>query len=302
MESHGFLPVDKPLGWTSHDVVARLRRLLGTRRVGHAGTLDPAATGVLVCGVGRATRFLDYVQSGSKHYVAHLVLGVESESADIDGGITREPDQSRSFTVREIEDRLARFTGEIDQIPPKYSAIKQDGEPLYRRVRRGERVDVPVRRVRIDRIGLIRYNHPDLVIAVDCGSGVYIRALARDIGQDLGISAYLHHLLRTRVGQFDISQCWQLSDIRDRTFPRDWTMFGSAIDIGLSPMPALLLDRNGESSWYHGRSIRTAAFDAGHGDAVRTYTDGGDFAGLGSVVRSDDDTFQIQPRIVLGTA
>lgn len=299
MEPHGLLPIDKPVGWTSHDVVGRVRRILGTPRVGHAGTLDPAATGVLVVGVGRATRFLDYVQAASKEYVAHVVLGIESESADIDGRLV--PRRQSAFSISEaaIEDTLQQFLGDIDQIPPKYSAIKIGGEALYRRARRGEVVDVPSRRVRVDGIQVVEYSYPDLVLSIECGSGVYVRSLARDIGEALGCGAYLHRLLRTRVGSFTVAKSWSLGELDVRSFPRDWAVVASAIDAGLGTVPALRLKWEGERSWYHGRSIRVDASGPQGWEIVRAYTGNGDFAGLGSIEHSNDTSAQIRPRIVL---
>jgi tRNA pseudouridine55 synthase len=300
MELHGFIPIDKPIGWTSHDVVGRLRRVIGTRRIGHAGTLDPAASGVLVAGIGRATRFLDCVQGTTKEYVAHIVLGVESDSADIDGRVVEKRfDAFRFQGTGELRECLSRFVGEVDQIPPKYSAIKQGGQPLHRRVRRGELVEVPVRRVKIHVIELISYDHPDLVLSIKCGPGVYIRSLARDIGDTLGCGAYLHHLLRTRVGVFGLSDCWELDELANRSFPRDWSTIATATDLGIGETASLLVDGDQERAWYHGRSVVTARSAVGDSDLVRAYAAGGDFAGLGTLDQSETSTAWVRPRIVL---
>jgi tRNA pseudouridine55 synthase len=307
MELHGFLNIDKPLGWTSHDVVGRIRRILGTKKVGHAGTLDPAATGVLVVGVGRATRFLDYVQSGSKSYVAHVVLGRESETADIDGRLEISPasDVGRHaprIDPAAIRTTVQRFIGQIEQMPPKYSAIKQDGEPLHRKMRRGEHVDVPTRSVRIDEVDLITYAHPDVVLDVKCGPGVYIRSLARDIGEQLGSAAYLHHLVRTHVGNFSLADTLSLSELEVLEFPRDWTSIASAIDVGVMLKPAVAMRSEQSSAWYHGRSIGTYVDSERREETIRAYSETGTFSGIGSVTHVSDSRIEVRPRVVLASS
>jgi tRNA pseudouridine55 synthase len=302
MEIHGFLNIDKPLGWTSHDVVGKLRRILTTRRVGHGGTLDPAASGVLVVGVGRATRFLDYVQHGSKAYVAHVVFGRESETADIDGSIT-EPaaTQTRAIVPKlyDIETTTHKFLGTIDQVPPKYSALKLGGEPLYRRMRRGEDVEVPVREVRIDSISVLKYDFPDLVISVECGPGVYIRSLARDLGEMLGTTAYLHHLVRTQVGRFELSNALHLDTMVRLSFPDHWTSVAHAIDAGIAHSPAAFLRGAQSEAWYHGRSVNVPSAESGSIETVRAYLADGTYAGMGTFTHTETSRAQIRPRIVL---
>jgi tRNA pseudouridine55 synthase len=304
MEIHGFLNIDKPLGWTSHDVVGKLRRILSTRRVGHAGTLDPAATGVLVVGVGRATRFLDYVQHGSKAYVAHVVLGRESETADIDGSLAELADnETRTVvpTLEQIEAITGQFVGTIQQIPPKYSAVKRGGEPLYRRMRRGEDVEVPVRTVRVETIKVLKYDFPDLIVSVECGPGVYIRSLARDLGEILGIAAYLHHLVRTRVGQFELINALQLDTLGLLSFPDHWTSVAHAIDAGIAHTHAVFLRGDQSAAWYHGRSVNVRSSESGAIDTVRAYLVNGTYAGLGSLTHTENLEAHLRPRIVLAT-
>lgn len=300
MELHGFLNIDKPLGWTSHDVVGRLRRILKIRKIGHAGTLDPAATGVLVVGVGRATRFLDYVQDGSKSYAAHIVLGVSSETADIDGRVAERSQQGAVPTRDEIEAILPDFTGVIDQVPPKYSAVKQDGEPLYRRMRRGEDVEVPTRTVAVHSLKVIDFNFPDLVASIDCGSGVYVRSLARDIGERLGTVAYLHHLVRTSVGAFDLRSAMSIDEVQQLEFPESWTSAATGIDAGLAGFAAVALDERSTDSWYHGRSIHVRS-DASRptNGPVRVFAVDGSFAGIADIGDLEDADIRLQPRIVL---
>jgi tRNA pseudouridine55 synthase len=300
MEFHGFLNVDKPLGWTSHDVVGKLRRILRTKKIGHAGTLDPAATGVLVVGVGRATKFLDSAQSGEKSYLGHIVLGKSSDAADIDGRLesSMSSDGSRPETS-DVYAVIQQFLGTIEQVPPKYSAVKQDGEPLYRKVRRGEVVDVPTRSVFVRSIELIQYDYPDLIVNVDCGTGVYIRSLARDIGAELGLGGYLHHLVRTRVGEFELQNSLRIPEIEALTFPESWTSVSHSIDSVLPQSPAVAANEAQERAWYHGRSITVRGPAPGADKPVRTYTRSGIFAGIGRVAQPERGEPEVRPRIVI---
>ena len=197
----GVLNVDKPLGMTSHDVVARVRRALGIKRVGHAGTLDPLATGVLLVCVGPATRFSEFLMATSKTYVADVIVGRVTTTDDGEGEVTAEADASQ-LTAGAIATALPAFTGDIEQIPPAYSAIKQGGRKLYEMARKGEAVEAAPRRVRIDAIGLLEWTPPIARLEVRCGPGTYIRSLARDLGHALGPGGSLAALRRTVSGGF----------------------------------------------------------------------------------------------------
>jgi tRNA pseudouridine55 synthase len=200
----GILVVDKPAGMTSHDVVAIVRRSLGEKRVGHAGTLDPDATGVLVLGVGRATRLLRFIESAEKEYEADVVLGVETSSQDSSGEVLSESDAS-GVSREDVERATAALTGEIDQIPPMVSAVKVGGERLYRKARRGEEVDRPPRRVTVHEMSFERFDpgpRPTVRFRVRCSPGTYVRTLAHDLGRSLGVGAHISRLRRTRVGVF----------------------------------------------------------------------------------------------------
>lgn len=200
---NGLLAVDKPQGWTSHDVVARVRGIAGQRQVGHGGTLDPMATGVLPLGLGQGTRLLEYVAGGRKSYEATVRFGAATDTFDAEGAIVREAAWEH-LTERDIRRLLTAFTGTILQRPPAYSAIKRGGEPLYRLARRGEQIEIEPRPVTIYRIDVRSVALPDVEIAVDCGSGTYIRSLAHDLGEAAGSAAHLSALRRTAVG--DLSQ------------------------------------------------------------------------------------------------
>ncbi|MGH3544880.1 MAG: tRNA pseudouridine(55) synthase TruB, partial [Mycobacteriales bacterium] len=212
----GLCVVDKPAGMTSHDVVAKLRRIVGTRKVGHAGTLDPAATGVLIVGVEKATRLLGYISAGSKDYSATIRLGQSTTTDDADGDVVT-TSNAAGLTHARILLAIAPLMGEIDQIPSAVSAVRIAGKRAYQRVRDGECVEIPARRVSVTRFDLteVRFHgeRVDIDIEVSCSAGTYIRALARDLGAVLGVGGHLTALRRTRVAGFPISQAHTLEEL-----------------------------------------------------------------------------------------
>ncbi|PPA56898.1 tRNA pseudouridine(55) synthase TruB [Micromonospora chalcea] len=220
MSTDGLIVVDKPGGMTSHDVVARIRRLARTRRVGHGGTLDPMATGVLVIGVGRATRLLTYVIGAGKSYAATIRLGQTTVTDDAEGEVVATT-PAGAVTDDGVRAALAALTGEIDQVPSAVSAIKINGQRAYKRVRDGETVELPARRVTVSRLDVrdIRRDAPDVVdvdVDVTCSSGTYIRALARDAGAALGVGGHLTALRRTAVGGFTLAEAATLDQLEQR--------------------------------------------------------------------------------------
>ena len=210
-DPEGLLVVDKPAGWTSHDVVARVRRLAKTRRVGHAGTLDPMATGVLVLGLGRATRLLGHLALRDKDYDAGITLGTTTETDDAEGAVVTRSDAG--WTVEQAHDAMAALTGEISQVPPAYSAIKVAGQRSYARARAGEDVVLAARTVTVSRFDLVAVEGSVLTAAVTCSSGTYVRALARDLGAALGTGGHLSALRRTRVGGYDLAGAHPLAEL-----------------------------------------------------------------------------------------
>ncbi|EYT59533.1 MULTISPECIES: tRNA pseudouridine(55) synthase TruB [Microbacterium] len=216
MVSPGILLVDKPTGLTSHDVVARTRRAFGTRKVGHAGTLDPMATGLLVIGIEGATRLLTYIVGADKTYLATIRLGQTTGTDDAEGEIltTAAPEAWDAVTDEAVSTGITQLTGEISQVPSAVSAIKVDGRRAYERVRAGEEVVLAARDVVVSRFDLLATRrgeaHLDLDVVVDCSSGTYIRSLARDLGASLGVGGHLTALRRTRVGPFDVSDAVDL--------------------------------------------------------------------------------------------
>jgi tRNA pseudouridine55 synthase len=219
----GLVVVDKPAGMTSHDVVARVRRLAHTRRVGHGGTLDPMATGVLVVGVERATRLLTYVIGSTKRYSATIRLGETTVTDDAEGEVTARA-SAAGVTEDRIRAELANLTGDIEQVPSAVSAIKVDGRRAYARVRAGEEVALAARRVTVSRLvlGDLRPadgDRLDLDVDVECSSGTYVRAIARDLGAALGVGGHLTALRRTAVGAFTLAEAVGLDELGRREDP-----------------------------------------------------------------------------------
>lgn len=210
----GLLVLDKPGGWTSHDVVARTRRLARTRKVGHAGTLDPMATGVLLLGVGRATRLLGHLALTDKDYLATVRLGVSTVTDDAEGDVLQVRDAGQ-VTGAQLVAQVAQLTGELAQVPSSVSAVKVDGVRSYARVRSGLQVALAPRLVTVARFDVLSRRGDDVDVAVTCTSGTYVRALARDLGTALGVGAHLTSLRRTRVGPFGIAGAHQLDALTD---------------------------------------------------------------------------------------
>lgn len=209
---NGLLIIDKPAGLTSFDVVRQLRRSCNTRRVGHAGTLDPMATGVLPVALGYATRLLEFLMAGEKRYLATLQLGAATDTQDAEGQVTATGDWL-PVTRQEVEANCQAMVGIIQQTPPMYSALKQNGKPLYKLAREGIEVFREARSVRIDSIEILRFEPPEIDLQVDCGKGTYIRTLCHDLGDRLGCRAHLTALRRTRNGIFDAAASHPLADI-----------------------------------------------------------------------------------------
>lgn len=218
----GLLVVDKPAGWTSHDVVARARRLCGTRRVGHAGTLDPMATGVLVLGVGRATRLLTFLVGCHKAYAATVRLGQSTVTDDAEGDVTSSA-PADGVSEEDLRRAVAGLTGDIEQVPSAVSAVKVGGRRSYARVRAGEGVDLPARPVTVSRFEVLHVRRAeaggtpvlDLDVEVEVSSGTYVRALARDLGAALGVGGHLTALRRTRVGAYTLQHAQPLASLEE---------------------------------------------------------------------------------------
>ncbi|MCZ7572032.1 MAG: tRNA pseudouridine(55) synthase TruB [Ardenticatenaceae bacterium] len=247
--------VDKPAGLTSHDVVARVRHLAGTRKVGHAGTLDPPATGVLVLALGKATRLLEYLSGHDKQYLATITLGSVTTTYDAEGEIVTTlvgPLPNRAT----VERALASFRGQIAQVPPIYSAIKQGGEALYAKARRGETVSAPpLREVTIYELDLLRYEPPTLDIRVRCSKGTYVRSLAHDLGRALGTGAFLAALRREASGPFTLAQAYPLPVLAQAAADGRLGDLLLPPGAGLEAYPAVPVTREELAVLHHGQAI-----------------------------------------------
>jgi len=275
----GVLNINKSSGMTSHDVVLHVRRMFKEKRVGHTGTLDPSATGVLVLCLGKATRIAQYLEAGEKEYQAVLRLGVITDTLDAEGRVleTRTyipPDRSR------ILDALQRFTGNITQIPPAYSALKIGGVPSYKLARQGKALPLKARQVIIHDIQLISYDDPWIKISVRCSKGVYIRSLCADLGEAWGCGAHLANLVRTRSGRFRIEEGATLDRLSNYN-PEELNAALVPIDNALDDMPAITVNESDSIRILHGNRIEKTANAIGEeGLMVRIHDEAGRFLAI----------------------
>ena len=303
----GLLVIDKPAGLTSHDVVVRARRILRERRVGHTGTLDPFATGVLVILLGRATRLAQFLSGVDKEYEAIIRLGYSTDTGDLTGnpipGPTAKPD---AWTETEIEKVLQSLRGDIDQVPPMYSAKKVEGKRLYELARRGESVERKPIQVCIYEFAAIRPSGQlikdnldgtfDFHTRVSCSSGTYVRTLAEDFGKRLYVGAHLAELRRTRVGDFSIDQAITLDELKihfgEESIGEVLVPPGAA----LSQLPFVHLTPEDVSRANHGREVRVAESNWSDGENVRMCDGDNELVAVG---RYDANTNSLHPRVVL---
>ncbi len=304
MEQHGFLVIDKPAGMTSHDVVQRVRRALRMKRIGHTGTLDPIATGVLVLCVGKAVRLQRFLMARDKEYRARVRLGFATETYDAMGKPTTPLTSTVHISEADIERVLAEFRGEYDQIPPMYSAKKKGGVRLYALARRGQSVERSPIRVRIDVLELVEDEGAKLrrladgttefTLRVCCSAGTYVRALAHDIGQRLGCGAHLYGLVRTAVGEFTLARALSLEAVE--ALAREGRISEALLPLSeaLPEMPAFRLSDVDLWRVRHGHAI------AGRGLPHQTYVRLMDARGqLVAVGENRPERGVIQPRVVL---
>ncbi|MBI4493953.1 MAG: tRNA pseudouridine(55) synthase TruB [Chloroflexi bacterium] len=293
---HAFLNLNKPRGMTSHDVVARVRALTGQRRVGHAGTLDPLADGVLPIALGRATRLVDRVGEGEKTYRARVCLGVTTTTDDTEGEVVRRAEVP-PLSASDLEAALDRFRGEIEQVPPAFSAIKVQGQRAYRAARRGEAVELAPRRVTVYELRLLEWSSPVLAILVRCSRGTYIRSLARDLGQALGVGGHLAALTRVAVGPFHLDWALSLEDLAARAASGELERVLVAPDLVLLDLPALVVAPEREADFRHGRSwAGDPAVPPDLKGLARAYTPDGRLLGLMDYDSSDG---RWRPRLAL---
>jgi len=253
----GILNINKPTGMTSHDVVAKVRKLLKQRRVGHAGTLDPAASGVLPICVGQATRVAEYLSESGKAYQATIVFGMVTDTYDSEGTIMRTA-STQDLTRAQIEALLPKFLGEQMQVPPRYSAIKLQGQPAYKRARAGEDMAMEARPITIYQLEIIDWQPsqpPTLTLAIECRKGTYIRSLAYDLGEQAGCGAYLGSLIRTRSGPFPLSESITLEQLAEAAAQGTAEQSLFPADKAIEHYPALVLDETTTERVRHGNAF-----------------------------------------------
>ncbi len=298
----GILNIDKPKGLTSHDVVARIRKLSGQRKVGHTGTLDPMATGVLIVCLGQATRLIEYLQKGKKQYRAVIRFGITTDTLDVEGNITTQNDAS-GLTSSTLEKILPAFQGEIDQIPPIFSAIKQDGQPLYKLARAGKNVYIKPRRVTIDTLDWVEWQHPDLTIDVSCSTGTYIRSLARDLGEAAGPGAHLIGLTRTVNSDWPVSEAVALETLERLAIAEKdaWKQYLYPIDLAVAHLPQVKLSPDDVTRIQQGQRINLSIDQVDQTEyLLSAYTLDGTFLAILTRVESDDTLWQPKKVFHLG--
>jgi tRNA pseudouridine55 synthase len=253
MKSFGLMLVDKPVGPSSHKVVNIVRKGTGIRKVGHAGTLDPRASGVLVLCLGAATRLSEYLSTASKRYEAVIRFGTSTETYDAEGDAVQITGTAPE--VEAIQALLPQFTGEIEQVPPPYSAIKIKGRKAYELARKGEAVELEPRSISIYELKLMQYNPPDLTLSVECSAGTYIRSLAHDFGEALNTGAHLASLRRSKSGPFDLEDCNSLQQIEAAIQSGTWEQFVRPASEALPELPIVKLEKAELDDILNGRRI-----------------------------------------------
>jgi tRNA pseudouridine55 synthase len=275
----GILNIHKAPAMTSHDVVARVRKLLRQKRVGHTGTLDPLARGVLPICVGQATRVAEYLSESGKAYQAEITFGTVTDTYDAEGTVIRTA-STNMLTLERIENLLPRFLGPQLQVPPLYSAIKIQGQPAYKHARAGEGLTLEPRAVEITQLHIVDWQHPKLTLDVECSKGTYIRSLAYDLGEALECGAYLTALLRTRSGPFTIEQSLTLEQLADAIEQGQIATCLFPADYALQNYPALYLDEETAQRVLHGNAFHYQLDSAISQSLARLYNPAGRFLAI----------------------
>ena len=270
----GIVIVDKPQGWTSQDVTARLRRVFGTRRIGHGGTLDPMATGVLPVFVGRATRAVEFFEHAEKTYETVLRLGITTDTEDMTGTVLTE--ENVSFTEEQLQETLAAFRGEILQVPPMYSALKVNGQKLCDLARKGKTVERQPRPITIHELTLVERGENTLRLRVRCSKGTYIRTLCKDIGEKLGCGGCMESLRRVAAGEYAIDEAVPLQTLLDTEKPEKYLR---DVDSMFRNYPAVTLTANQETRCRNGNAFSVSLAPG----TYRAYSQGGEFLMLAKV-------------------
>ena len=286
----GFLNLDKPFDWTSHDCVAKTRRLLRIKKIGHAGTLDPAATGVLPIAIGRATRLLQYLPS-DKAYKATIRLGVQTTTDDLQGEVIHQQSVS-GLNLETVKIALEKFQGQIEQIPPSYSAIQVGGKRLYDLARKGEKIEAPVRNVEVFNIDVLDWREgdfPELDVNISCGGGTYIRAIARDLGTVLETGGTLAALQRTVSSGFNLADSMTLAELEAKLEAEEFQPM--VADAPLKHLPEITLPTTEARRWCMGQKI---TLDSQVSEIARIYDEEKLFLGIGELKEQ-----LLVPRMVL---
>ena len=273
---NGILLIDKAEGWTSSDVVIKLKGVLRERRVGHSGTLDPMATGLLAVFVGRATRAVEFAEAHDKRYTAGLRLGVTTDTQDVTGSVLRSC--QANVAEGELKAVLTRFTGELEQIPPMYSAIKINGQKLYDIARRGGEVERRPRHITVSGISVVGRSGNDFVLDISCSKGTYIRTLCNDIGDALGCGGCMSSLRRTAAGDFSVSQAYTIDEVVAAAAAGEARKLLLPTDSMFAALPRCTAGAQDERRIKNGNEIKTPALADGD---YRVYSDSGEFLMLG---------------------
>lgn len=280
---HGILNIYKEKGYTSHDVVAKLRGITGQRKIGHTGTLDPEAEGVLPVCLGRATKVCDLLTDRDKTYEAVLLLGIRTDTQDVTGTVTDRGD-IQGITGEMVEQAAHKYVGEYDQIPPMYSALKVNGKKLYELAREGKTIERKARRVRIYELEILEEAFPRVRLRVRCSKGTYIRTLCDDIGADLGCYGCMEALLRTSVGPFALEEACRLEDVEAAVKAGELGKMLCPIDRLFAEYPAVQVKKDWEKLAYNGNGLKRSMTDGDRetrdGACVRIYDAGGNFLAL----------------------
>ena len=274
---NGIILIDKPQDWTSHDVVAKLRGILHERRIGHSGTLDPLATGLLVVFVGRATRAVEFAEADSKEYIAGLRLGLSTDTQDISGNVIAEcsdlPDEGA------VRRAVNSFIGDIEQIPPMYSAIKIGGKKLYELARKGQSVERAPRKITVSSIEIIGREGGDYLLKIACSKGTYVRTLCNDIGASLGCGACMSNLRRISAGAFSVESAHSIDEVENTANEGQLVDIMLPVDTLFSAWPELKVSESAAKRLKTGNIIKISAADGDY----RVYSDSGEFLLVGKV-------------------
>lgn len=274
---NGIILIDKPQDWTSHDVVGKLRGILHERRIGHSGTLDPLATGLLVVFVGRATRAVEFAESDTKEYIAGIRLGVSTDTQDITGNVLSRCENSVS--KEELSCAISHFVGETEQIPPMYSAVKIGGKKLYELARRGETVERKPRKISVSKLEIIGEQNGDYTLVVCCSKGTYIRTLCNDIGQKLGCGACMSSLRRIKAGAFSVEDAFTIDNVIAAANDGTIDKLILPVDSLFAGYAALKVSENAGKKLKNGNIIKCSAENG----IYRVYSENGEFLLLGEV-------------------